>query len=180
MECDILLIRQFGFNIYLGHRPVGALGGTEAPFCGIWIEIRLKVPEPSLEPPRPEHMEVSWMRWLLKTREVSGVTLVDILSAKVTLDETYRDLRLFINDLVVKGGNKILLNLANVNYIDSSGLGDLISCYTSALRKSAQLKLLRAQERVCDLLIATKLIGVFEIFSDEESALKSFQSDESS
>ena len=117
------------------------------------------------------------MRWLLTTRELDGVTIVDVEKAKITLDDTYLDLKEFVADLLEKGSRKILINLANVNYIDSNGLGDLISCYSSALRLSAQIKLLRVQERICDLLIATKLIGVFEIFNDESRAIRSFQPD---
>jgi len=102
------------------------------------------------------------VRWLLTTRELDGVTVVDVVKAKITLDETYLDLRNFVGGLLEKGTKKILINLANVNYIDSNGLGDLVGCYTSAMRQSAQIKLLKAQERV-------------EIFSDESKAILSFQ-----
>jgi anti-sigma B factor antagonist len=111
----------------------------------------------------------------LTTRELDGVTIIDVEKAKITLDETYLDLREFVAGLLERGTQKILINLANVNYIDSNGLGDLLGCYTSATRQKAKLKLLKTQERVCDLLIATKLIGVFEIFNDESKAIRSFQ-----
>ncbi len=116
------------------------------------------------------------MRWLLSTRENDDVTIVDITIASTILGETSHDLKRAIEVLLERGEKNILLNLTNVRFTDSSGLGDFISCYNKAKSQSAKLKLLNPQAKVNELLSITKLATVFEIFHDEEEAITSFQS----
>ncbi|OFV95481.1 MAG: anti-anti-sigma factor, partial [Acidobacteria bacterium RIFCSPLOWO2_02_FULL_60_20] len=78
-------------------------------------------------------------------------------------------------DLITRGQKKVLLNLADVNYIDSSGLGALVSGFTTLTNQQGQLKLLNLAKKVQDLLQITKLLTVFEVYEDEKAALKSFR-----
>ena len=107
------------------------------------------------------------------TREVGGVTLVD-LSGKITLGEGGLTLREEIHKLLADGQKKIVLNLADVNYIDSSGLGELVSAYTAVKNAGGELKLLNLTSKVRDLLVITKLVTVFDVKDDEASAVSSF------
>lgn len=107
------------------------------------------------------------------TRQVNGVTIVD-LSGRITLGEGSVLLRDMVRDLVTKGQRKILLNLGDVTYIDSSGIGELVSGFTSVANAGGQLKLLNLTKRVKDLLQITKLYTVFEVFDDEAAAIRSF------
>ena len=106
-------------------------------------------------------------------RQVDGVTIVD-LSGRITLGEGSVVLRDTIRDLVSKGRNKILLNLGDVTYIDSSGIGELVSAYTTVRNQGGELKLLNLTKKVHDLLQITKLYTVFDIKDDEAAALQSF------
>jgi anti-sigma B factor antagonist len=108
------------------------------------------------------------------SREVDGVTVLD-LSGRITLGEGSVQLRDAIRDLISKGQKNILLSLGEVNYIDSSGLGELVSAYTTARNQGAGLKLLNLQKKVHDLLQLTKLYTVFDIYDDEASAIASFK-----
>jgi anti-sigma B factor antagonist len=110
----------------------------------------------------------------IASREVDGVTVVE-LSGRITLGEGSVQLRDAIRDLIGKGQHSILLDLSEVNYIDSSGLGELVSAYTSAKNKGASLKLLKLTQKVHDLLQLTKLYTVFDIYDDEASAIASFK-----
>lgn len=110
----------------------------------------------------------------IASREVDGVTVLD-LSGRITLGEGSVQLRDAIRDLISKGQKSILLNLAEVNYIDSSGLGELVSAYTTAKNQGAALKLLKLTQKVHDLLQLTKLYTVFEIFDDETKAIGSYK-----
>jgi len=110
----------------------------------------------------------------IASREVDGVTVLD-LSGRITLGEGSVQIRDAIRDLIAKGQKNILLNLAEVNYIDSSGLGELVSAYTTARNQAAGLKLLKLTKKVHDLLQLTKLYTVFDIFDDEASAIVSFK-----
>lgn len=112
----------------------------------------------------------------LKTanRQVDGVTIVD-LNGRIVLGEATTALREILQNLVSQGQKKILLNLADVSYIDSSGLGALVSGYTTLTGQAGQLKLLNLTKKVQDLLQITKLLTVFEVFSDESAAVRSFQ-----
>ena len=109
----------------------------------------------------------------ITTREVSHVTIVD-LNGRITLgDETGR-LRDTIRQLIAEGKKKIILNLAQVDYIDSSGVGDLVSGFTAVRNAGGDLKLLCLTKKVQDVLNVTKLYTVFDIKEDEFTAVKSF------
>lgn len=107
------------------------------------------------------------------TREVGNVTIVDI-SGRIVLGEESAALRNLVCDLLSSGHNRLLLNLADVNYIDSSGLGNLVSSYASARRQGGELKLLNLTDKVEGLLQVTKLFTVFDILDNEAAAVKSF------
>lgn len=109
-----------------------------------------------------------------ENRQVDGVTVVD-LSGRIVLGEATTTLREALQNLVSQGQKKILLNLSDVSYIDSSGLGALVSGYTTLTGQSGQLKLLNLTKKVQDLLQITKLLTVFEVFSDEATAVQSFK-----
>lgn len=107
------------------------------------------------------------------TRQVDGVTILD-LSGRITLGEGSVQLRDAVRDLLNKGSKHILLNLADVNYIDSSGIGELVSAYTTARNQGGELKLLNLTKKVHDLLQITKLYTVFDVKDDEASAIASY------
>jgi anti-sigma B factor antagonist len=109
----------------------------------------------------------------VSTRQVDGVTIVDV-SGTITLGEGASAVRDTLRDLISKGDKKILLNLSDVSYIDSSGIGELVAAYTSAANHGGTLKLLGLTKRVEDILQITKLYTVFDIHEDEAHALKSF------
>jgi anti-sigma B factor antagonist len=106
-------------------------------------------------------------------RESKGATVVDI-SGHITLGEGSAMLREMIKDLLSKGQKKIVLNLADVNYIDSSGIGELVSGFTTVKNQGGELKLLHLTKKVHDLLLITKLYTVFDVHSDEQAAVRSF------
>jgi anti-sigma B factor antagonist len=107
------------------------------------------------------------------TRETSNVTIVDI-SGRITLGEGSALLRDTVRDLLSKGQKKILLNLGDVSYIDSSGIGELVSGFTTVKNQGGELKLLNLTKKVHDLLQITKLYTVFDVHTDEAAAVKSF------
>ena len=113
------------------------------------------------------------MTMTTNTRQVGGVTIVDI-SGRIVLGEESAALRELVRDLLSKGHKKILLNLGDVNYIDSSGLGHLVSAFTSVQRQQGELKLLNLTNKVHDVLQITRLYTVFDIMDDEAVAVKSF------
>jgi len=96
------------------------------------------------------------------------------MSGRITLGEGSVVLRDTIRDLISKGSKKILLNLGNVTYIDSSGIGELVSAFTAVRREGGELKLLNLTKKVHDLLQITKLYTVFDIKDDEATAIKAF------
>jgi anti-sigma B factor antagonist len=106
-------------------------------------------------------------------RAVGGVTILD-LQGKMLIGEGDELLREKINQLVENGTEKIVLNLAEVPYVDSAGLGEIVRCYTTVSRKNGKLKLLHLTKRIHDLLSITKLLTVFETYDSEEEAVKSF------
>ena len=106
-------------------------------------------------------------------RQVDGVAVVD-MSGRITLGEGSVVLRDTIRDLIGKGSKKILLNLGDVTYIDSSGIGELVSAFTAVRREGGELKLLNLTKKVHDLLQITKLYTVFDIKDDETTAIKAF------
>ncbi len=107
------------------------------------------------------------------TRQIDGVTIVD-LSGRITLGEGSVVLRDTIKDLLSKGQKKILLNLGDVSYIDSSGIGELVSAFTSVRNQGGELKLLHLTKKVHDLLQITKLYTVFDVKDDEATAVGAF------
>ena len=110
----------------------------------------------------------------IEERVVSDVTILD-LKGKITLGEGDEALREKINQLIGQNKKRILLNLAEVPYIDSAGLGEVVRTYTTVSRQGGNLKLVNLTKRITDLLSITKLLTVFETFETEPEALKSFQ-----
>ena len=108
------------------------------------------------------------------TRDVDGVTIADI-KGRIVLGEESDALRELVADLVGKGQRKILLNFVDVNYIDSSGLGNLVSSLVRVRMYAGELKLLNLTKRVHDLMQVTKLDTLFDIMDDEAVAVKSFR-----
>jgi len=107
-------------------------------------------------------------------RQAGDVTILDMTGA-VRIGEGSIALRDAIRGLADSGKKKILLNLAGVNYVDSSGIGELIANYTTVSRQGGQLKLLNLTDRIQNLLVITKLLTVFDAYEDEGEALKSFE-----
>jgi anti-sigma B factor antagonist len=110
----------------------------------------------------------------ISPRQVDGVTILDC-SGRITLGEGSVVLRDAVRDLLSKGQKKILLNLGEVNYIDSSGIGELVSAFTTVRNQGGELKLLNLTKKVHDLLQITKLYTVFDIRDDEASAVQAFK-----
>ena len=109
------------------------------------------------------------------TRQVDEITVVD-LSGRITLGEGSTVLRDTVRELLGRGQKKILLNLGDVTYIDSSGIGELVSGFTTVANQGGQLKLLNLTKKVHDLLQITKLYTVFEVHNEEAAAIRSFSS----
>ena len=109
----------------------------------------------------------------LTTRQVGDVTVIDA-SGRITLGEGASHFRDTIRDLAGKGHKKLLLNLGDVSYIDSSGIGEMVSSFATVTNGGGALKLVGLNKRVKDLLQITKLYTVFEAFDDEATALRSF------
>ena len=106
-------------------------------------------------------------------REVGAVTIID-LSGKISLGEGSALLRRTIRELLENGQTRILLNLGDVNYIDSSGIGELVSGFTAVRNRQGELKLLNLTKKVNDLLQLTKLFTVFDVYTDEGTAVRSY------
>jgi len=113
------------------------------------------------------------MAFKLTTRDVHHVTIVDI-RGRITLGEETGTLRDAVRDLIAKGKKKIILNLAHVDYIDSSGVGELVSSLTTVRNAGGELKLLNLTQKVHDVVQVTKLYTIFDIKDDEFTAVKSF------
>lgn len=110
----------------------------------------------------------------ISERQVGDVTVLD-MNGKITIGEGSVALRTAIRRLLEEGKKKILLNLAKVGYIDSSGIGELVSSFTSIDKDGGQLKLLNLTQKIKDLLTITKLLTVFDVYESEEEALSSFK-----
>jgi anti-sigma B factor antagonist len=110
----------------------------------------------------------------IKERQAGDVTVLD-MSGKITIGEGSVALRSAIRRLLEEGKKKILLNLAGVGYIDSSGIGELVSSYTAINKEQGQLKLLNLTQKLQDLLAITKLLTVFDTYDDESAALSSYK-----
>ena len=107
------------------------------------------------------------------SRPVNGIMIVD-LSGRITLGEGSTTVRDTVRDLLGKGNKKILINLGDVSYIDSSGIGELVSAYTTVRNQGGDLKLLNLTKKVQDLMQITKLYTVFDVKDDESSAIMAF------
>ena len=114
------------------------------------------------------------MSMKVATRQVDGITILD-LSGRITLGEGSVTLRDAVHDVLAKGSKHILLNLENISYIDSSGIGELVSAFTSVKNSGGELKLLNLTKKVHDLLQITKLYTVFDIWDNEASAVSAFK-----
>jgi anti-sigma B factor antagonist len=114
------------------------------------------------------------MSMVLKARRIDDVVILD-LGGRITIGEGTLILRNEIQKRLNAGDDKFLLNLADVDYIDSSGLGELVTTFTTVRNKNGQLKLLNLTRRVRDLLQITKLLTVFDTFDNETEALKSLK-----
>ena len=110
----------------------------------------------------------------VKERQAGDVTILD-LTGDVRIGEGAISLRDSIRKLADQDKKKVLLNLAGVKYMDSTGVGELIANYTTISRQGGQLKLLNLTDRIQNLLVITKLLTVFDSFENEAEALKSFQ-----
>ena len=109
----------------------------------------------------------------IETRTIGDVIILDC-SGKITLGEGTMAVRNTVRDVLKANGKKIILNLADVNYIDSSGIGELVSTYTTVTNNGGQLKLLNLTKKIQELLAITKLLTVFQVFDNEQAALASF------
>jgi anti-sigma B factor antagonist len=109
----------------------------------------------------------------IETRTVGDVHILDC-SGKITLGEGTMAVRNQVRDVLKNGGKKIILNLADVNYIDSSGIGELVSSYTTVTNQGGKLKLLSLTKKIQELLAITKLLTVFSVYDDEQAAINSF------
>src|SRR5580700_2118661 len=106
--------------------------------------------------------------------EIRDVLVVN-LTGPITLGPGTREFRQLITDTLESGRKNILLNMAEVYYIDSSGLGELVAAYTAATRRGGKLKLMKLTQRVQDVVQLTKVYRIFEVFDDETTAVRSFE-----
>lgn len=109
----------------------------------------------------------------IESRTVGDVHVLDC-SGKITLGEGTMAIRNTVREVVKNGGKKIILNLSDVNYIDSSGIGELVSTYTTVTNAGGQLKLLNLTKKIQELLSITKLLTVFSVYQSEQDAIASF------
>ena len=113
------------------------------------------------------------MSLTINQRTVGDVSILD-LGGKITIGAGNVQLRDAVRKLIESGNKKILLNLGDVSYVDSSGIGELVSSFTTTSNAGGSLKLLNLTKKIQDLLAITKLLTVFEVFTAEDEALKSF------
>jgi anti-sigma B factor antagonist len=109
----------------------------------------------------------------IHTRTVGDVHVLDI-SGKITLGDATKTMRHTISDLLENGGKKIILNLTDVNYIDSSGIGELVRTHTTVARDGRELKLLNLTNKIKEVLVIAKLLTVFQVYESEQAAVASF------
>ena len=109
----------------------------------------------------------------IETRAVGEIKILDF-SGQITLGEGTKEVRDAVRSILDQGGNKIILNLGGVNYIDSSGVGELVSTFASVTNKGGQLRLVHLTKRIKEMLTITKLLTVFQSFEDEQEAIASF------
>lgn len=113
------------------------------------------------------------MSLAIAQRNREGISILD-LKGRLIVGEPVGALREKVRELIEAGENKIILNLAGVDYIDSTGLGSLVICYTGLQKAGGAMKIENLSKRNIELLILTKLSTVFEVFDDEQSAVNSF------
>ena len=109
----------------------------------------------------------------VSTRQVGDVTILD-LKGKITIGTGDVQLRNAVQDVINSGAQKVLINMANVSTIDSSGIGELVSAYTTATNRGVKLKLINLPAKVTDILTITQLITVFDVYDSEDEAIRSF------
>jgi len=109
----------------------------------------------------------------IDTRTTDGITVLDV-HGRITIGEGSVEMRNKLRELLQAGKKDILLNLGDVSYVDSSGIGELVSCYTTVTNQGGRLKLLHLTKKVQELLAITKLLTVFESYEDEKKAIASF------
>jgi len=110
----------------------------------------------------------------LTTRNVDGVTVIEAIG-RIILGQETNDLRESLKGLLANGATKIVINLANVDFIDSSGLGALVGLYSTANSRGAKIRLAAITKRFHELLMITKLLTVFDVYDDEAAAVASFK-----
>ena len=115
------------------------------------------------------------MSFEIEERQSGAVTILE-LTGKLTIDHDAQRLKDKINSLILQGRTKVVLNMGEVSYIDSGGLGQLVASYTSLSKAAGGLKLVNVNKRNHDLLSITRLVTIFETFDSEEEAVKSFAS----
>ena len=111
----------------------------------------------------------------ITTRTIGDVRILDC-NGKITLDQGMLSLRTALHDTLQSGPNKIVLNLAHIKYIDSSGIGELVNTYNAITNSGGQVRLLNLTKKISDPLVITQLLTVFKTFNDEQSAIASFNS----
>jgi anti-sigma B factor antagonist len=121
--------------------------------------------------PTPERKKLTMN---IVERQVGDVTIID-LKGKIMIGEGDEALREAVTKAIDSGKSKLVLNLAEVPYVDSAGLGELVRCYSTVNKKAGKLKLLNLTKKIQDLLAITKLLTVFETFDAEDEAVKSFE-----
>jgi anti-sigma B factor antagonist len=129
--------------------------------------LKSKIPNPPKEIAAMAELNIS-------ERQAGDVTVLD-MDGKITIGEGSVALRSAVRRMLEEGKKKILLNLARVGYIDSSGIGELVSSYTAINKDGGQLKLLNLTQKLQDLLTITKLLTVFDVYDTEPEALNSFK-----
>lgn len=109
----------------------------------------------------------------IDTRTSNGITILDI-HGKITIGEGSAEIRKTVRNLLQAGRKQILLNMADVSYVDSSGIGELVSSFTTVTNQGGQLKLLSLTKKLRELLAITKLLTVFESYDEEDKAIASY------
>src|SRR5215469_346183 len=167
--------RQNPANLRKLHAASTGLLATEASFALMWLQEGCKTTWFDIGPRSSgiRRLRRLPMNMTTSTRQVGGVTIVDI-SGRIVLGEESAALRNLVVDLLDKGHKKILFNLGDVDYIDSSGLGHLVSAFSSVQKQGGELKLLNLTKKVQDVMQITRLYTVFEIMDDEAAAVRSF------
>jgi anti-sigma B factor antagonist len=160
------LLRESGRGILMMHALMDRVAIRRAASNGMEVRMVKNIAKSTEEDQK--------MSLKATARQADGVTILD-LNGRIILGEPTAMLRDTFQDMITRGQKKILLNLADVNYIDSSGLGALVSGFTTLTNQQGQLKLLNLTKKVKDLLQITKLLTVFDVFEDEAAALKSFR-----